>query len=229
MALRGYVHRPGLAAQVGGLQVVWHKALRGGYGWIFPAGEERFNIGVGYMQRQGAERDHGMPNLRTLLAAFGDVHAPARALLQGEGAALEQLKGAPLRCSLAGARLSRPGLLVAGEAAGSTYLFTGEGIGKAMECGMAAAQAIAGLRAGASDAQVAAAYDAELAALRPRFAAYETANRFNEHPWMVDLLVWRAQRSPAVLAHLAGILDESRDPSHFARTQGLLRLLLPMG
>ena len=224
MALRGYAHRPDMAGQIGGLQVVWHKALRGGYGWIFPAGGGRFNIGVGYLHRRVAERDHqGAPNLRELLAAFARVHPPAQALLQEGGAALGELKGAPLRCSLGGARKSRPGLLVAGEAAGSTYLFTGEGIGKAMESGMAAAQAI--VQESGSDAGVRTAYESALASLKPRFAAYELANRFNEYPWMVDLTVWRARRSPALLARLAGVLDESQDPSAFVSAQGLLRLL----
>lgn len=226
MALRGYAHHPGLAAQVGGLQVVWHRALRGGYGWLFPVGGGRFNFGVGYMHGPGAEREQDAPNLRGLLAEFRRVHGSARTLLE-EGTPEGDVKGAPLRCSLGGARLARPGLLVAGEAAGSTYLFTGEGIGKAMECGMAAARAIA--REGSDDDGVGAMYEAEIAALRPRFAAYELANRFNEHPWMVDLLVWRARRSPALLAQLAGVLDESEDPGRLASAHGLLRMLLPMG
>ena len=56
-------------------------------------------------------------------------------------------------------------------------------------------------------------------------AAYELANRFNEYPWMVDLTVWRARRSPALLARLAGVLDESQDPSDFVSARGLVRLL----
>ncbi|SFM32502.1 NAD(P)/FAD-dependent oxidoreductase [Variovorax sp. OV329] len=227
MALRGYVRHPGMGAAIGGLQVVWHRALQGGYGWIFPAGGGRFNLGVGYLHRQGAEVPQHAPKLRQLLDAFAQVHEPARELMQG-GAPAGEFKGAPLRCSLAGARFARPGLLVTGEAAGSTYLFTGEGIGKAMESGLAAAQVLTHGRRG-SDEEVSATYQAALAALQPRFAAYELANRFNEHPWMVDFVTWRARRSPAVLARLAGVLDESQDPGRLASAQGLLRILLPMG
>ena len=43
---------------------------------------------------------------------------------------------------MAGARLSRPGLLVVGEAAGLTYSFSGEGIGKALESGLLAAEVV---------------------------------------------------------------------------------------
>ena len=79
-------------------------------------------------------------NLREVFAAFQALYAPARELVAG-GEWLaepgEELKGAPLRCSLEGARLEAPGVLVTGEAAGSTYAFTGEGIGKAMETGAA--------------------------------------------------------------------------------------------
>lgn len=224
MALRGYVQHEALGARITGLQVVWHRALAGGYGWIFPCGEGRFNIGAGYMQRRAGEQ--AAPNLRELLATFTQVHPPARELMQG-GKVLGEVKGAPLRCSLDGAGTSRPGLLVAGEAAGSTYLFTGEGIGKAMESGLAAAQAL-GQQQGQGDAAICAGYDAALAALKPRFAAYEVANRFNERPWLVDFIIWRARRSPAVLARLAGVLDESEDPGRLASTRGLLGLLLPM-
>ena len=75
-------------------------------------------------------------NLREVFAAFKALYAPARELVDGgrwHGEPGHELKGAPLRCSLEGARLEAPGVLVTGEAAGSTYAFTGEGIGKAME------------------------------------------------------------------------------------------------
>ena len=95
--------------------------------------------------------------------------------------------------------LVAPGLLVTGEAAGSTYAFTGEGIGKAMETGMLAAEAIAAAarrrrRRGARRLR-GRARRAE-AALRP---LYERANRVNDHPWLADLLIWRARRSPRLL------------------------------
>ena len=67
-----------------------------------------------------------------------------------------------------------------------------------------------------------------IASVKPRFAAYEVANRFNELPWLVDFVVWRARRSPALAARLAGVLDESHDPGQLASARGLARLLLPM-
>jgi hypothetical protein len=80
-------------------------------------------------------------NLRQLFDAFVAAYPPAQALMR-EGRLEGELKGAPLRCTLEGARFSRPGLMVIGEAAGSTYDFTGEGIGKAMQTGLLAADAL---------------------------------------------------------------------------------------
>ena len=229
MAARAYVRCEALAGQVAGLEVVWHRALRRGYGWIFPCREGVFNIGVGLTRRHGAGAPPAALNLRELFDAFVRLHPPAHELMAA-GQSLGPLKGAPLRCSLEGARWSQPGLLVAGEAAGSTYLLTGEGIGKALEAGMLAAQAITeGREAQASDAVVRAQYEAGLHALKPRFAAYEQANRINEHPWLADLLIWRAGRSRRVVRHLSEVLEETRSPGQLGTARGLLRLLVPPG
>lgn len=218
VALRGYVRHPGMAARLDALEVVWQRALAPGYGWIFPCPGGVFNIGVGTVDQAGASA----PNLRRVFDDFTRLHAPARELLAG-GTLLGPLKGAPLRCTLGGARLSRPGLLVTGEAAGSTYSFTGEGIGKALETGIHAAEA---LLAGAArdDAAVRADYEARLLALKPRFELYTQANRANRHPWLADLVIWRARRSARLRQRLAGVLDETRNPGDLFTAKGLLRL-----
>jgi len=226
IALRGYVKNDAMVNRLSGLDVVWHRALRGGYGWIFPCAGGVFNIGVGLTQRGAGTRD---VNLRELFDIFTRVYSPARELLAG-GVSLGPLKGAPLRCSLEGACWSRPGLLVAGEAAGSTYLFTGEGIGKALETGMLAAEAIGvGRDERLDDAGVRARYESALSALKPRFAEYELANRINNHPWLADLLVWRARHSESIMNRLTGVLEETHNPAKLVTATGVLRLLLPLG
>ncbi|MGZ8259442.1 MAG: NAD(P)/FAD-dependent oxidoreductase [Caldimonas sp.] len=236
IALRGYVENAAMTPRITSLEVVWHKRLSPGYGWIFPCGDDVFNIGVGVAQshRAGLDGRHAMhhANLREVFAAFKSLYAPARELVAGgrwRGEPGHELKGAPLRCSLEGARLGAPGVLVTGEAAGSTYAFTGEGIGKAMETGMHAAEAILGRAAGdtGADAQAAvlADYAARVLALKPRFDVYEQANRANEHPWLVDLLVWSARRSPRRLQRMAGVLEESHIPTDAVTVRGVLRRL----
>jgi flavin-dependent dehydrogenase len=156
-----------------------------------------------------------------MLDAFTQVYAPAQGLVAG-GSWAAPLKGAPLRCSLDGATLSRPGLIVTGEAAGSTYSFTGEGIGKALETGILAAEAIASR---ADPASIRAGYEAGIAALRPRFALYDRANRINRFPWLADLLVWRARHSTRLLRRMAGVLEETSNPGNLVGAKGVVRLL----
>jgi len=233
VALRGYVKNDAMVGRITELEVVWHKKLKHGYGWIFPCRDAVFNIGVGLAHshsKAGADGRRTMAdvNLREMFAAFTQVHAPARELMQG-GTSLGDLKGAPLRCSLEGARYSRPGVLVTGEAAGSTYAFTGEGIGKAMETGMLAARAlIEGRQRELDDAAVRLRYEAALLALKPRFELYERANRVNNHPWIADLLIWRAKKSERILKRMSGVLNETNNPGNLVSARGLARLFLPI-
>ncbi|MEY2875719.1 MAG: hypothetical protein RLZZ373_3090 [Pseudomonadota bacterium] len=222
IALRGYVRNPSLAGRQTTMDVVWDKALRPGYGWIFPCGDDTYNIGVGAFFRQGQAAD---ANLRQMFDDFTRVYAPARALMDG-GTLQGDLKGAPLRCTLEGAESGRPGLLATGETLGATYDFTGEGIGKALETGLMAADALLkGARDGLDEAAVRRLYDTQLATLRPKFALYEKANSVNRHPWLADLVVWRARHSASLLRRMSGVLDETSNPGHLLSVRGLFRLL----
>jgi geranylgeranyl reductase family protein len=230
VALRGYVHNPAMGSRITELEVVWHKRLRKGYGWIFPCRDGVFNIGVGLAHSHSKQVDGRQTmqevNLREMFATFCEVYEPARELMRA-GTRQGELKGAPLRCSLDGAQLTRPGLMVTGEAAGSTYAFTGEGIGKAMETGMLAARTLIDARPQGFDAAHAP-YAAAIAALKPRFDLYERANRVNDHPWLADLLIWRANRSRRILKRMEGVLEETGNPGNLVSLRGITRLFLPI-
>jgi len=227
VALRGYVRNEAMVGRITQLHMVWHQRLRGGYGWIFPAPGGVFNIGAGMTgshvrQRDGRGRMQDV-NLRGMFDAFCEVHAPARELMAG-GTLLGAIKGAPLRCSLQGARWSRPGLLVTGEAAGSTYAFSGEGIGKAMETGMLAAEAVLG-HVGPDESLTRLRYEAGLLRLKPRFDLYETASHVNHHPWLADLVVWRARRSARIRGRLSSMLEEKQNPGRLFTVRGMTKLM----
>jgi menaquinone-9 beta-reductase len=228
VALRGYVRHEGLAATIRQLQVVWHPRLRGGYGWIFPAPGGLFNIGAGltgsHLEHDGRGRMTEGVNLRDFFKAFQQVYEPARHLMD-EGEAVGELKGAPLRCSLAGARWTRPGLLGTGEVVGSTYAFTGEGIGKALETGLLAAQALLQGRGDAAETTTRERYEASLAALKPRFEMYDTASHVNRRPWLADVVIWRANKSPRILRRLGGLLEETQNPGHLLSWRGIGKLM----
>ena len=225
VALRGYVKAPQMVGKIKALEVVWDKSVRPGYGWIFPAPDGHFNIGVGVTDShrdlgggKGRKKD---VNLRAIFDAFVAKYEPAAELMR-VGELVGELKGAPLRCTLSGAKWTRPGLIVTGEAAGSTYSFTGEGIGKAMETGMLAADAV--LKHRHDDAAARATYEAGLTALKPKFDLYERANRVNAHPWLADLLIWRAKKSPRLLARMSGVLNETSNPGNLVSLKGISRL-----
>lgn len=224
VALRGYVKAPQMVGKIKALEVVWDKSVRPGYGWIFPAPDGHFNIGVGVTDSHRSLGGKGQKkdvNLRAIFDAFVAKYPPAAELMR-VGELVGELKGAPLRCTLSGAKWSRPGLIVTGEAAGSTYSFTGEGIGKAMETGMLAADAILAHRS--DDAAARAQYEAALTALKPKFDLYERANRVNAHPWLADLLIWRAQKSPRLLKRMSGVLNETSNPGNLVSLKGISRL-----
>jgi len=224
VAMRGYVHAPSFAKRLQRLDIAWTRAVQPGYGWIFPAPGDCFNIGVGVTDSHESHDGKGRKNALNLRAMFDAFVAqyPLAAELMREGKWVGELKGAPLRFTLEGARWSRPGLLVTGEAAGSTYSLTGEGIGKALETGMLAAEAILARQ---DDASTRASYEASLAALQPRFATYAKANRINAHPWIGDLLIWRANKSPRLRQRMQGVLNETSNPGNLVSLKGLSRLL----
>ena len=230
VALRGYVRHEAMVGRITQLQLVWHPRLRGGYGWIFPAPGGLFNIGTGLtgshvVQRNGKGHMHNV-NLRDMLDAFCDVYAPARELMTG-GELQGDFKGAPLRCTLRGARWSRPGLLVTGEAAGSTYAFSGEGIGKAMETGLLAAEALlASPRQGADDDAVRQRYEAALAlaaaagSTSTRPPATSTCTPGSPTWWSGAPGAARASGS-----RLSGILEETQNPGRLFSWSGMTKLM----
>jgi geranylgeranyl reductase family protein len=110
-----------------------------GYGWVFPVGEYVANIGVGFLRPRGVRH---MAGLRAALDAFlGELRARASRRL-GDLESLGRATGAPLGHNFKAASCSRRGLLIVGDAAGTTDPLTGEGIAGALRSGVLAAQHI---------------------------------------------------------------------------------------
>ena len=85
---------------------------------------------------------------------------------------------------------------------------------------------LAGRERRRDDAAVRADYEARLVALKPRFELYEKANRVNVHPWLADLVIWRAKKSPRVLARMSGVLNETSNPGNLVSFKGIRRLFM---
>lgn len=218
-ALRCYVSSP---VAVDDLIISFDAGLVPGYAWIFPLGGGCYNVGCGAPVRRGRIR----VNLRGAFEWFCAEFPLAREIMR-HATSVTPLKGARLRCGLRGAppRLS-PRVLLAGESIGATFPFTGEGIGKAMETALLAAE-LAGEALETGDVRVLASYPERLSReIAPRYRGYELADRYLSIGWIGDRLARRALRDNRLRLALAGILDESIDPARVFSAPRLVWSLL---
>jgi len=110
-----------------------------GYGWAFPAGEGRANVGLGIGVL--AERTAGRRAARDLDAFV--AHASRVGVLDTCNTRREsRFLGAWLKMGLAGTKPASGRVLLVGDAAGLVNPLQGEGIAQAMDSGRAAAAAI---------------------------------------------------------------------------------------
>jgi geranylgeranyl reductase family protein len=107
-----------------------------GYGWIFPLGDGRVNVGVGVLGRRGRRS----PDLRAALAEWLARTPPEWCL--DEAGADGPLRSAALPMGLNRRPQYGRGLLLAGDSAGTISPWNGEGICQAMESGEAAADVV---------------------------------------------------------------------------------------
>jgi menaquinone-9 beta-reductase len=215
VAVRAYLSAPGGPDR---LLISFDRSIVPGYGWIFPLPDGEFNVGVGVLFEEGA-RDR--PNLKELLEHFVTEYPPARSLME-RGASLADVRGARLRCGLAGARPFEGRVLAVGETIGTTYPFTGEGMGKAMESGKMAAVAIHRALADGCDPLLdyERRVDEEMA---PRYRGYQVAQDWFSRPLLNDLLAWRVSRSTYLQRKAAEMVAETSDPREAVSLRGLVR------
>jgi menaquinone-9 beta-reductase len=137
-AVRTYLDEPVDLAQI----LVWAPA-RGvafpGYGWVFPAGDGRANVGLGIGLLD--DRAAGRRATRDLDAFI--AHAREVGALGDHARGVEQRPlGSWLKLGLVGTSPARGRVLLVGDAAGLVNPLQGEGIAAAMNSGRAAAEAI---------------------------------------------------------------------------------------
>jgi geranylgeranyl reductase family protein len=224
MAVRAYYRHRALAEELRSLAIAYDASILPGYGWIFPGPDGVFNVGAGYFDDA---RRPPAGNVRRVFEAFVAAFPLAQRLTR-EGEPMSELKGAPLRTALKGARRARPGLLAIGEAIGTTYSFSGEGIGKALETGMLAAElVIDGLRRQRAPAALAEDYARTIESrFAARFAAYAAAQRWLSYPAICNFIAARARNGGFVRERLSGMLAETDDPRRLFSLRGFMRALV---
>lgn len=218
-AVRQYVRNPRLAKDFNELVFIFDHTVRGGYGWIFPGPDGVFNIGIGYFG--SAEKNSG---LRHDYEQFITHQALAKDLMS-DGVVVSPLKGAPLRTGLTGTRFAEGGLLATGECVGTTFPLTGEGIGKALETGVLAAETLLAHAAQGRSA-VAAAHTASMSALKPKYDAYRKSELLLRWPWLANMLVRRAGRGEYMRTRLEALFNETADPANLFKLKTWVRILL---
>jgi geranylgeranyl reductase family protein len=220
LAVRTYARLAG-GGTLQDLYISLERDLLPGYAWAFPAPDGLINVGVGAITTRSLRSQN--INLRARLDALLAGKGRLGSLL-GPMQAMEKQRGAPLRTGLTGVRAGRPGLAIIGEAAGTTYAVTGEGIGKAMESGLLAAELAE--KAGAALPSVGPVYAEELIKRYAwRFAAYTKAERWVARPLIADFVARRANRSRWVHDRLTGVIMERDLPNKVFSARSIWKLL----
>jgi len=181
------------------VEMVFDKMLAPYYGWLFPEGEDRVNIGITYEDAPGAPKR----NARELFQTFLDKHYKARL---ADAKELKPWKGHPVVWNYTPEKLTRPGALVVGESGLMTHPATAEGIYQAMRSGMLAAEAISDITSrGFREETAFASYEAACRkTFRPSFlagGAFRRMMRTNALDWVV-----RVGQTPAIQSVTAKLL-----------------------
>jgi geranylgeranyl reductase family protein len=223
-AIRTYAVHAAAGMASDRLYISLEKDLLPGYAWAFPGPQNVFNVGVGVFYATRL-RERKL-NLRTRLDRLMSGQGALGQILGPMKIAADDVKyaGAPLRTGLGGSSLGRRGLAIIGDAAGTTYGLTGEGIGKSMESGLVVAELAA---ANSRDLPgVGEVYRTEMRRrYQRRFQAYQTAERWMRVPAFADLVAHRANRSPFVLKHLTKVLAEDSIPNQVFSAKAFWALL----
>lgn len=217
VAIRFYVESP---YELEHSVLSYDRSLSPGYAWIFPVARDLFNIGCGI--RMGASQS-GPNALRPMLDRFLREFPIGSRLIERRWYN-SKISGAPIRCGLYGSRgFSKGNVLCAGEVIGTTYPFTGEGIGKAMRTGMMAGEVIAeSLKAG--DPELLSKYDDRIESeIRPLYQGYLAAEKWLANPRLNDFVARRVRRSRYLQDELESFVAETGDPSRLFSWSSLLK------
>lgn len=217
-----YSAPPEIADAVTHLSIVYQRHWCPGYGWIFPGPGGRFNIGVALFTPTA---NHG--RLHQFFDEFCRTFPPAARLIE-HSTLTREFRGAPIRSGLNQGAFGRRGLLAVGEAVATTYSATGEGIGKAIESGILAAEVVAAAWRGRRGLE--GLEDAYRRKFERRFGgryrAYEVAERWARSAVLLNLLAWRANRGKFMQRELEALVAERGNPTGLFSWPGLLKALV---
>ena len=178
-----------------------------GYGWIFPMGDGRVNVGVGLLSTD--QRWKGL-NTSHLMDAFVDF-APASWGIRPE-TSLGPPTGGKLPMGLSVGPRAGGNVLITGDASGAINPFNGEGIAYGYETGRLAAAALGHALTGQGE-QALTDYDRELtAAYGPYFKVARAFVHLISNPEAMRLCVGLGMRSELLMTQLLRIMANLMRP-----------------
>lgn len=176
-----------------------------GFAWVWPMGDGLFNVGAGATYRTGSKP--GKLAREAFDSMINETEFGRGLISQGEF--VSDLKGAPILCDMGGCDLwDQRRIVASGEAIGTTYSLTGEGVGKAMESGKMAGEAISeALRE--TDPTRLSQYPVRINKhLRGKYRNYRIAESWFAKAWLNDFLCRRLGRSPYLLRKFTELTDD---------------------
>jgi geranylgeranyl reductase family protein len=199
-----------------------------GYGWIFPMGDGRVNVGVGLLSTE--QRWKGMNTTRLMDAFVG--YAPTSWGLSPE-TSLGPPVGGKLPMGLSVGPRAGGNVLIAGDAVGVINPFNGEGIAYAYETGRLAAGALGHALTGEGTSALSG-YDSEItAAYGPYYKVARAFVHLISNPEAMRLCVGLGLRSELLMNQLLRIManlmrPDSTGPAELGfRAMELVSRLLP--
>jgi geranylgeranyl reductase family protein len=221
VALRQYYRNvSGLNGQI---ELHYVDEVQPGYFWIFPADENRANIGIGMLHKTLKKRKLDLK--KSLQQA---IESPA---FRERFAHAEPLE-APVGWNLPVGSKHRPnygnGFLLLGDAAGLIDPFTGEGIGNALYSGRQAARvAKEAIAAGNFTAKFLKRYDERLwKEIGPELQISSRLQKIGQMRFLLSFVINKAARNEHVREIISGMIANQIPKTKFANPLFYLKLLL---
>lgn len=182
-----------------------NKKLIPGYGWVFPMGDGRINVGAGLVRSGSWKRTNTAELMRALLSLLpSEWNLPSYEEMSGS----DRLKGWSLPMGLSVWPPWRPGIMAVGDAAGVVKPFSGAGISKAIESGRVASRVALGALGNGGPTDLSEYADA----LESRWGAHYRIGRafvrFSQSPLFMSTLVTTATRIPSVGTFLGRLVSD---------------------
>ncbi len=219
IAIRSYIKS---SHEIKDLIISFDDSILPGYAWIFPLGKGEYNIGCGTFF---TSMKNDTQRLKEAFSRFMNTYPEAKKLMSGTQSEFS-LKGCPLRCGLSGAKfVTDKQMLAIGETIGTTFPFTGEGIGKAMETGELAADIAADALQQNKITLLKKFPKIVKAKLESKYFGYKMAEKISSNRSLLDAATKRANQSKKMQDALAGIVAETVNPKSLTSVSSLVKAM----